>query len=57
MSFSKLVTETSFNSSFLEVLERASTNKSSLKLFAMTISEIWQHRNKARVGEPIVPVC
>ena len=57
VSFSKLMTETGFNSSFLEVLERASTDKSSLKLFAMTISEIWQRRNKARVGEPIVPVC
>ena len=40
MSFSKLVIETGFNSSFLEVLERASTDKSSLELFAMTISEI-----------------
>ena len=57
VSFSKLMTETGFNSSFLEVLERALTDKSSLKLFAMTISEIWQRRNKARVGEPIVPVC
>ena len=33
-----------------------SADKSLLELFAMTISEIWQRRNKARVGEPIVPV-
>ena len=55
-SFSKLVIETGFNSSFLEVLEHVSIDKSSLELFAVTISEIQQRRNKARVGEPIVPV-
>ena len=57
VSFSKLVTETGFSSSFLEVLELALADKSSLELFAMMISEIWQRRNKARVGKPIVPVC
>ena len=56
MSFSKLVTETGFSSSFLEVLECASTDKSLLELFAVTIQEIWQRRNKDCVGEPIVPV-
>ena len=53
-SFSKLVTETGFNSSFLEVLECASTNKSLLELFAVTISKIWQRKD--RVGELIVSV-
>ena len=57
VSFSKLVTETGFSSSFLEVLELALADKSSLELFAMTISEIWQRQNKARVGKPTVPVC
>ena len=57
VSFSKLVTETGFSSNFLEVLELVSVDKSSLELFAMTISEIWQRRNKARVGKPTVSVC
>ena len=57
VSFSKLVTEMGFSSSFLEVLELALADKSSLELFAMTISEIWQRQNKARVGKPTVPVC
>ena len=52
--FSKLMTETGTCSSFFEILERASTEKSSFDLFAMMISEIWQRRNKVRVGETVM---
>ena len=57
MNFEKLVADTGSCSSFLEVLERATANKLSLDLFAMTLVEIWQRRNRARMGEPTVPVC
>ena len=56
MHFSKLLTETGTCSSFFEILERALEEKSSSDLFAMMISEVWQRRNKVRVGEPALPL-
>ena len=52
--FSKLMTETGTCSSFFEILERASIEKSSFDLFAMMIFEFWHHRNKVRVGETVL---
>lgn len=46
VQFSKLMTETGNSSSFFEILERASAEKSSFDLFSMMISEVWQRRNK-----------
>ena len=57
VNFEKLVTDTGSCSNFLEVLERAAAEKPSLDLFAMIVAEIWQRRNRARVGEATVPVC
>ena len=54
--FSKLLTETSTCSSFFEILEHASAKKSSFDLFAMMISEVWQHQNKVPVGKPTLPL-
>ena len=52
--FGKLMIETSTCSSFLEILECASAEKSSFDLFAMMIFEFWQHQNKVRVGETVL---
>ena len=41
VKFRKLVTETGTCSSFFEILERVSAEKSSFDLFAMMISEVW----------------
>nr|POE91849.1 putative ribonuclease h protein [Quercus suber] len=54
VNFNKLVTDTSSCSSFDEILECASKGKSSFDLFAMLVSEVWQRRNRVRVGEPTV---
>ncbi|KAL0003702.1 hypothetical protein SO802_011263 [Lithocarpus litseifolius] len=43
-------------SSFLEILEHASTEKSSFETFAMTISEVWQRRNRVHMGEAVLPL-
>ena len=40
VNFGKLVANTGSSSSFLEVLERATADKPSLDLFAMTLVEI-----------------
>ena len=54
VSFSRLMVDMGTCSNFIEILEQASTDKFTLELFAMTVSEVWQRRNKARVGEPVV---
>ena len=54
MQFSKLMSDTGTYFSFLEILKHASTEKSSFDLFAMTISEVWQRRNRVRVGETVL---
>nr|POF18424.1 putative ribonuclease h protein [Quercus suber] len=56
IQFSRLMAVTGSCSSFLEILEHVSKDKSSFEQFAMTISEVWQRRNRARVGETVVPV-
>ena len=56
MHFSKPLTEIGTCSSFFEILERALEEKSSFDLFAMMISEVWQRRNKVRVGETALPL-
>ena len=48
------MSDTGTYSSFLEILKHASTEKSSFDLFAMTISEVWQRRNRVRVGETVL---
>nr|XP_023879876.1 uncharacterized protein LOC111992241 [Quercus suber] len=54
VSFSRLMADTGTCSNFIEILEQASTDKFTLELFAITVSEVWQHRNRAQVGEPMV---
>ena len=54
VSFSRLMANTGTCFNFIEILEQASTDKFTLKLFAMTVSEVWQCRNRARVGELMV---
>ena len=54
VSFSRLMTDTGTCSNFIEILEQASTDKFTLELFAMMVFEVWQHRNRARVGELVV---
>ena len=54
VSFSRLMADTGTCSNFIEILEQASTDKFTLELFAMMVFEVWQHRNRARVGELVV---
>ena len=56
VQFSKLMSDTGTSSNFLEILKHALTEKSSFDLLAMTISEVWQRRNKVRVGETVLPL-
>ena len=46
VQFSKLISDTGTCPNFLKILKHASTEKSSFDLFAMTIFEVWQRRNK-----------
>ena len=54
VSFNRLMVDTGTCSNFIEILEQASTDKFTLELFAMMVSEVWQHRNRACVGESVV---
>nr|POE81987.1 putative ribonuclease h protein [Quercus suber] len=56
VQFSRLMADTGSCSSFLEILEQALKDKSSFKQFAMTISEVWQRRNRVRMGEAVLPL-
>ena len=56
VQFSKLMSDTGTCSNFLEILKHALTEKSSFDLLAMTISVVWQRRNKVRVGETVLPL-
>nr|POE68086.1 hypothetical protein CFP56_19740 [Quercus suber] len=54
--FEKLKADTVQISSFLEIIDSASLEKTSFDLFAITISVIWMCRNKVRVGETALPL-
>lgn len=56
VQFSRLMSDTDTCSNFLEILEHASIDKSSFELFAMTISEVCQRRNRVRMGEAVLPL-
>nr|POE64185.1 hypothetical protein CFP56_73737 [Quercus suber] len=51
-----LVSATGMAASFLDVLQLCSEKSNLVDLFAMTVSQIWTHRNKLRVGEDAAPL-
>ena len=54
--FNQLQVGTVHNVSFLEIIDRASLEKTSFDLFAMMVSAIWMRRNKVRLGIAAVPL-
>ena len=54
--FVQLQATTTHCASFLNVIDRASLEKNSFELFAMTVSAIWMRRNKLRLGEKSIPL-
>ena len=54
--FNQLQVGTVHNVSFLEIIDRASLEKTSFDLFAMMVSAIWMRHNKVRLGKAAVPL-
>ena len=54
--FNQLQADTVHNVSFLQIINRASLEKTSFDLFAMMVSAIWMRCNKVRLGEMAIPL-